>query len=43
MKRRATILRLYFIGLPPSDLTFNKHRIVHAYQRELPVCLLSNV
>ena len=25
--------------LPPSDLLRNKHRIAHAYERELSVCL----
>ena len=44
IKRRATILMLAFSsGYRQVALTTNKHRIVHALKRELPVCLFSVV
>ena len=44
IKRRATILMLAFSsGYRQVALTYNKHRIVHAPKRELPVCLFSVV
>ena len=44
IKRRATILMLAFSsGYRQVALTYNKHRIVHALKRELPVCLFSHV
>ena len=40
IKRRATILMLAFSsGYWQVALTTNKHRIVQALKRELPVCL----
>ena len=44
IKRRATIL-LHALpsGYRQVALTTNKHRIVHAVKRELPVCLFSVV
>ena len=44
IKKRATILMLAFSsGYCQVALTTNKHRIVHALKRELPVCLFSVV
>ena len=44
IKGRATILMLAFSsGYRQVALTYNKHSIVHAQKRELPVCLFSHV
>ena len=44
IKRRATILMLAFSsGYRQVALTTNKHRIVQALKRKLPVCLFSVV